>query len=264
MTRLFTQYSFWQYSFWQSPFWRSLLFAFALTPASAAFAQPRQPDPYRLLLAQYIKSGIKKDIQANLVNYRAWGADPLHQKAIAKLLRAQPSRLTGKKKMAFWINAYNLLTIDLIVKHRERESIKNLGSWWQSPWKAHTWKIEGQNIHLDHIEHNILRPMGDPRIHMAINCASLSCPDLRAEPYHAQKLSQQLDQQTRSFLKNKAKGVRITQAGLIPSSIFKWFATDFGGKQGVIRFIRKYHPKISAQTSIKDYLDYDWSLNDEQ
>ena len=221
--------------------------------------------PYQKLLQLHIKKGAHNNINAALVDYDRWAKNPLHKKALEALLSTDPSRLTATRKMAFWINAYNLLTIDLIIKNAERKSIKNLGSWWQSPWKKHHWTINNQSITLDQIEHEILRPMGDPRIHMAINCASLSCPDLRREPYDPKKLSQQLDAQTRAFLNDKTKGMVITPDGLVLSPIFKWFAEDFaedfGREDGIIRFIRKYKSKLPRKTSIDDHLDYDWGLN---
>ncbi len=229
--------------------------------SSHVTAETDSLDPYQKLLAQYVVKGKKNNIPANLINYDLWAKNPLHKKAMNKILKADTARLKGRQKMAFWINAYNLLTIDLIIKKAERETIKNLGSWWRSPWVIHRWNINGQSITLDHIEHKILRPMGDPRIHMAIVCASLSCPDLRREPYNAKKLNQQLDDQTRAFLNNKRKGVNASPDGINLSQIFKWFAQDFGTQKDIIRFVQKYKPDLPKQTSINSHLDYDWSLN---
>jgi len=215
---------------------------------------------YGMLLSKYVQEGEKQGIKAMLVDYASWGKDPLHKMTLEALQQINPESLSGKEKMAFWINAYNLLTIDLIIKTRETESIRNQGSLFKNVWKSHDWEINGKRYTLDEIEHQILRPMGDPRIHVAINCASLSCPDLRAEPYTAEKLETQLDEQTTLFLTNKTKGVSVTNSGLKISEIFKWFAEDFGGEKGVEKFIHRHLPQTSDKKT-DDYFDYNWSLN---
>ncbi|MGB4056690.1 MAG: DUF547 domain-containing protein, partial [Alphaproteobacteria bacterium] len=159
------------------------------------------------------------------------------------------------------INAYNLLTIDLIVKNNDVKSIKDLGTLLQSPWKAHSWQVAGNAYTLDKIEHGVLRKMHDPRIHMAIVCASLSCPDLRNEVYQEKTLDSQLDDQVRKFLSNSTKGMKESASGVTLSPIFKWFAEDFGGDKGVLAFVKKYKPDISESGTIIDYFDYDWNLN---
>lgn len=215
---------------------------------------------YGQLLSQYVIEGEKQGIYTALVDYDSWGKDPLHEKSIQELQQVNPDALAGKEKMAFWINAYNLLTIDLIITTGEKESIKNQGSLLKNAWKSHDWEIHGKHYTLDEIEHQILRPIGDPRIHMAINCASLSCPDLRAEPFEAEKLDSQLEEQAQLFIKNQSKGVAITDSGLKISEIFKWFAKDFGGEQGAVDFISKRLPATKAK-KVTGYFDYNWSLN---
>lgn len=219
---------------------------------------------YERLLSRHVYEGEQNGIKTSLVNYAGWAQDHRHKRAMALLQRTNTAALkAGAAEMAFWINAYNLLTIDLIIKQQERESIKNLGGLFTSPWRHHEWAIDGIPYTLDHIEHEILRPMGDPRIHMAINCASLSCPDLQDSPYMAEILDDQLNRQTRDFLNNKTKGVRLTAAGFEVSNIFNWFEEDFGGgEQGVIQFISK-HIKIPEETPerINDYIKYNWKLN---
>ena len=215
---------------------------------------------YEILLKSHVKSGEKQSIRATLVDYIAWGKNPLHEEALAALQSINPKTLTGDEKMAFWINAYNLLTIDLIVKTKEMESIKNQGSLFRNVWKSHVWRIHDKTYTLDEIEHSILRPMGDPRIHAAINCASLSCPDLRLEPYAPAQLDAQLDDQIKQFFLNETKGLGLTSSGLRVSKIFKWFAVDFGGQEGVLRFIQGYFPHLKG-TKIADYFEYNWQLN---
>jgi hypothetical protein len=215
---------------------------------------------YSRLLHAYVSPGIRDDIHSTLVDYAAWQKDPLHAKAMATLQNSTPNTLTGKEKMAFWINAYNLLTIDLIITTGEKESIRNQGAFLSNVWKSHSWDIHGKPYTLDEIEHKILRHMGDPRIHMAINCASLSCPDLRSEPYIATILDTQLENQAMLFITNPDKGVRISSEGLTLSPIFKWFATDFGDEKRLLAFIHHRLPEHAAKKAIGQ-LDYNWRLN---
>jgi len=226
-------------------------------------AEPNQAyaTPYRELLAKYVAKGAKDGISGTLVDYARWQRDPLHAEAMKHLQQVDVDALAGKGKMAFWINAYNLLTVDLIVQSHETQSIKNLGTLLKNPWKSHRWELDGREYTLDEIEHKILRPMGDPRIHTAINCASLSCPDLRSEPYDAETLEHQLEEQLESFINNPAKGARVAGSGLEVSMIFKWFAEDFGGERGIADLIRKHVKTPVESVKIEGYLDYHWNLN---
>lgn len=195
------------------------------------------------------------------VDYTAWGKDPRH--AVAKKILLSPAAQTMQnpnERKAFWINAYNFLTIDLIISKGEKESIKNLGTLLKSPWKSYTWPIAGQDVTLDKIEHEILRPLGDPRIHMAINCASISCPDLRPEAYLAESLDARLNEQVSSALTNTSKILRYEAATntLYLSSIFKWFSEDF--KPDAITWLGTILNNLPSHPSVH-YMPYDWGLN---
>ena len=119
------------------------------------------------------------------MDYQSWGRD-VYINLIDNISSQKLSELS--KNFAYWINTYNLLTIDLIIKTAETQSIKNQGSLFKNVWKKHKWLINEKPITLHEIEHEILRKFGDPRIHFAINCASLSCPDLHNEPFVAKKI----------------------------------------------------------------------------
>lgn len=216
---------------------------------------------YDSLLRTYVKEGCKEGVQLNLVNYRAWSEDPRHKLAMEELTETDPTRLSKRETLVFWINAYNLLTIDLIIKEKELESIKNLGGWFSSPWKTYHWEIAGKQYTLDEIEHRILRKMGDPRVHMAIVCASVSCPDLRAEAYTVEALESQLNDQCLRFLSNEKKGIQMTQGSLLVSKIFSWFRNDFEAFGGVPKFIIQYRGDLSTDQRISGSLDYNWNLN---
>lgn len=242
-------------------FLKILLFSFFLVLPSLALAEGVYKDTYNALLHDYVHAGGKAGIKANLVDYDEWEKDPRHVQAMKALTEVDVSKLDHQALKVFWINAYNLLTIDLIVKNNDVKSIKDLGTLLQSPWKAHSWQVAGKAYTLDKIEHGILRKMHDPRIHMTIVCASLSCPDLRNEVYQEKTLDSQLDDQARKFLSNSTKGMKESASGVTLSPIFKWFAEDFGGDKGVLAFVKKYKPDISESGTITDYFDYDWNLN---
>ncbi len=214
---------------------------------------------YDGLLRSHVMPVERNGVAYNGVDYDGWAQDTRHEDALALLLAENPEEyISEATKKAFWINAYNLLSIALILREDERESIKNIGGLFTSPWKKHTWAIKGRDYTLDQIEHKILRPMGDARIHFAINCAAVSCPDLRAESYRAQKLELQLNEQVMITLSNEGKGIRQDNERLYVSKIFKWFAADFnrGDIQG---WINSYTPLDTAYDL--RFMAYHWSLN---
>jgi hypothetical protein len=173
--------------------------------------------------------------------------------------------------MAFWINAYNLLAIKMVVEHYPLASIRDAGSFLWPVWKKTAGLVGGNAYSLDEIEHDILRGrFHDPRVHFAIVCASVSCPDLRVEPYDAASLDAQLEDAARAFLANPAKGLVANQAAasVSVSSIFRWFGADFAGAGGVLAFVRaKGDAAVVASVAGRrddelGWIDYDWSLND--
>ncbi|MBI4005819.1 MAG: DUF547 domain-containing protein [Gammaproteobacteria bacterium] len=139
-------------------------------------------------------------------------------------------------------------------------SIKDAGSWLEPVWDKLAGKINGKAMSLGKIEHEILRSMGEPRIHMAIVCASLSCPDLRHEAYRADILEDQLQDQTLRFLQNKAKGLKIEGHEIFVSKIFEWFKDDFTKYGGTEAFIRQYID-IPGDVILKPVITYNWDLN---
>lgn len=210
-------------------------------------------DLYNGMLKSHVRPAEKDGIAYNGVDYAAWRNDIHHKQALTHLLAVPPVETKD-----YWINVYNFLTIDLIVKTGEKKSIKSLGSAFQSAWKKYSWDIGGTVYTLDQIEHEILRPMSDPRIHFAINCASVSCPDLKSEVYHAEKLDTQLDEQVKLTLANAGKGLRQSGRAIFVSRIFDWFAEDF--KNGNVRDWLLDYTTLELPFTLK-FMDYDWSLN---
>ena len=239
------------------------LFAAALLSAPQAYADDYKTflNLYDGLLQTHVSATEKDGVAYNGVDYNGWASDQRHKEALKLLLAEHTGALKGDEKMAFWINAYNFLTIELIVREGERYTIKNLGGTFTSPWKNHSWTLSGMDYTLDYIEHKILRPMGDARIHFAINCASVSCPDLRLESYRAENINQQLNEQTMITLANEGKGLRIENSTIVVSKIFDWFKEDFKG--GDIKGWLSDYKEIDQETSI-DFLNYDWALNKTQ
>jgi len=236
----------------------SLMFMFFSQKTFAETNYTRFLELYQGLLQTYVTPVSKNKITYNGVDYTAWANDPQHTNAL-KILRSQdPLNYTEQGKKAFWINTYNFLTIELIIRKKEQQSIKNLGSLFKTPWQKYQWSLTGGDYTLDYIEHKILRKLGDPRIHFAINCASLSCPDLRREPYTASSLNTQLEEQVTLTLTNPTKGLRLTSEAIYLNKIFDWFSEDFstGDVKG---WLQNYIPDFKNQKI--QYMDYNWDLN---
>jgi hypothetical protein len=185
------------------------------------------------------------------------------------------------QQMAFLINAYNAFTVELILTRYPRlESIKDLGNFLSSPWKQRWITLLGETVSLDDIEHGMLRKRGvydDPRIHFAVNCASIGCPMLREEAYVPERLDAQLDAQMQRFMSDRERNRWNPQAKRLElSRIFDWYAEDFRlGHQGIFslhglasRFANVLadsetdRARILSSQVLITYLDYDWRLND--
>ncbi len=171
---------------------------------------------------------------------------------------------TSEERMAYWINAYNAFTVQLILDHYPVEGIKEIKKgivFVNTVWDIKFISIEGNSYDLNNIEHGILRKRWDDyRIHFAVNCASYSCPRLRNEAFTAAKLEQQLDDQARLFINDTRKN--NTATGEI-SSILKWYSSDFKKSDNTVRkTINRYADKPIPESVDISYMDYGWSLND--
>ena len=222
-----------------------------------------------VLLKKYVAPKTIEGIPLYAVNYQALGKDPLYKTVIANLEKASVSVFnTQEEKLAFWINVYNIMAVKMVLDHYPVKSIKDAGGIFSSVWKLNVGTVGEKPRTLNEIEHDILRKMGEPRIHVAIVCASLSCPDLRPEAYTPERLHEQLDDQMKAFLANPQKGLQVDESKqrLYLSSIFKWFAEDFETEGGVRQFIAEYVPERLAEFLENDkfrlsYLEYNWDLN---
>ena len=218
----------------------------------AANAQPADHRQWTDVLQEYV-------LENGAVDYKGLQNNKSGLESYLKLLSANApnDEWSIDAKKAYWINAYNAYTIQLILKNYPLKSIKDL----KRPWGLSFIKIDGGKIALNTIEHEILRPMGDPRIHFAIVCASKSCPKLLNYAYESETLDQQLEHVTKMFINDPSRN-SISQSNVKISKIFKWFKTDFPKSEAFIVFLNNYSTiKILAKAEI-DYLNYSWNLNE--
>lgn len=213
---------------------------------------------------------VLSDDNRTLVNYGAvTEADHLALKRyVSTLQETDPTTLNQDEALAYWVNLYNAGTVDLILENYPLISIQLLFSGiTPGPWKRSLFEVNGRALTLDQIEHSILRVFWDePRVHYALNCASIGCPNLAAQPYTGAKLDEMLTDGARTYV-NHPRGVTIERRGLKVSSIYKWFKEDFGANdREVIAHIQQYaEPELREELErfrrIRRY-EYSWALND--
>lgn len=190
---------------------------------------------------------------------------------IARLGGINISGYARNVQLAYWINLYNALTVQVVLAHYPVKSIRDIdispGFFSDGPWGAKLLSVEGEPLSLNDIEHRILRPVwSDPRIHYAVNCASIGCPDLRPGAYAGNIIDQQLTEAARAFI-NDPRGVKVADGRVTVSKIYDWFIEDFGGDEDrVIDHLLDY-AKPELATALRrigklDGVAYDWSLND--
>ncbi|MBK9271031.1 MAG: DUF547 domain-containing protein [Saprospiraceae bacterium] len=224
-----------------------------------SFSQPQHKEWTRLL-QKYVSSD-------GVVDYKGFQKDSHQLNQYLKTLESTPPRSSwsDQKKIAYWINAYNAYTIQLVIRHYPIMSIKEIGGkipFVNSSWDIKFITIGSEHLDLNNIEHSKLRKnFKDPRLHMALVCASKSCPILLNEAYDENSLDAQLDAQSRKFLSDAYRNSFTNNEAEI-SMIFKWYHSDFGGSTGVRKFIKKFGPASVHTNQLKiKYRDYDWGLN---
>jgi hypothetical protein len=215
---------------------------------------------FNRLLKSYVSNGV--------VDYNGLSSEKdALERYLDVLDKADPSALNEKEEFAFYTNAYNAWTIKLILDNYPGvKSIKELGTWIKTPWQVKFCKVGGKVLTLDEIEHEILRKkFKDPRVHFAVNCASIGCPPVRNEAFTGNMLETQLNDNTANYVNDISKNY-FKGNTLYVSKIFKWFSEDFN--DGPAAFLLKY-----AKGDFKDelekkknvlkikYYKYDWMLN---
>ena len=188
---------------------------------------------------------------------------------LASLQALDPRRLSAAEQMAYWINFYNALTVRVVMDDYPVDSIREIHEGWldTGPWDDVHAQVAGRDLTLNDIEHRILRPIWrDARIHYAVNCASLGCPNLAPKAYASATLEEQLEQGATEYV-NHPRGAAFVDGELIVSSIYDWYQEDFGDSEAaVVKHLLKYADDALAARlrSYDEGLDYeyDWSLND--
>jgi Protein of unknown function, DUF547 len=212
----------------------------------------------------------------NRIAYAKWKSEGYAalKAYVAALEAVDVPALAKPEQFAFWANLYNAKTIDIVLGKYPVKSIKDigLGGGLKSlvaggPWQAQVTRAGGIALSLDDIEHKILRGLfKDPRVHYAVNCASVGCPNLHAEAFTGAKLEPQLEAAAKAFI-NSPRGFKLDKGKVTASSIYNWFQADFGKSEGgVLAHAMMYAEpdlkmKLNGVTGIAGY-DYDWSLND--
>lgn len=220
-------------------------------------------------LDQILKAYVDEN---GLVDYNAIAEDQRFSEYMKSLESAKLEELSRDGQLAFWINAYNAVTIDKVIRKKPKESVRETfvpGVWTSTKFfKTREHRVAGKRMSQDDMEHEILRKeFEDPRIHFAVICASLGCPRLPRTAYTEGNVQTLLDEVTRAYL-NSERGVRIDKAEntVYLSKIFDWFGDDFVEESGsVLRFIRPYLDEEGVQFLDRNpdvaFLDYNWALN---
>lgn len=187
---------------------------------------------------------------------------------IAALAAVDVPSLSGDEQLAYWINLYNAATVDLVLEHYPVDSIRDIGGGLlgTGPWDREVATVMGRALTLNEIEHGIIRPVwNDPRIHYAVNCAAVACPNLDLEAFGGANIDSRLDAAERAYVRDP-RGVRLEGGELVLSSIWLWFRDDFGASEADV--LARIAPL--AEGAVADALangagvgsyDYDWALN---
>jgi hypothetical protein len=249
----------------------SLLLAGSLAlaaPGQGGEAPASLHAPFTVLLRDHVRN--------DLVDYDAFAKSSSFPSYLRSLDAARLDRFSKEERLAFWINVYNAYTIELINRHKERASIRNINMLLgvlrgKRPWKEDIVRAAGRVLSLDDVQNKILRvEFKEPRIHMALVGAALSSPPLRPEAYEGSKLEEQLQDQTRTFLRERQTANRLDLGNSIIylSPIFDWNRADFGRTDaGILKFVSSYfegageRAAFAASRLTIEFTDFDWSLN---
>jgi hypothetical protein len=217
------------------------------------------------ILKQYVDN-------KGLVDYKGIAKEPRFQEYMESLKQTKADELSGNGQLAFWLNAYNAVTIDKVIRWRPKKSVRETlipGVWTSTKFfTTREHLIAGRRLSQDDIEHEILRKkLKDSRIHFAIVCASSSCPPLGRFAFTQENVQARLEEETRKYI-NSSRGTRIDYAEntLYLSKLFDWFAGDFESQSGsVLEFIKPYLAKEALTFLERNpkiaYIHYDWALN---
>lgn len=222
-------------------------------------------------------SFLKKYASAGEPNLVAYGKTTADDRAALKayigaLQKVKPTSLNRDEAFAYWVNLYNAVTVDVVIDAYPVKSIRDIksgGVYSLGPWGRKIATVEGVTLSLNEIEHELLRAhFGDNRVHYAVNCASIGCPDLRLEPWTGEGLDAALDAAARAYV-NSRRGVAVENGAVVASSIYKWFRKDFGANDAEVlaHFLKYADADLAAglvgKTRIAKHR-YDWTLNEKK
>ena len=232
----------------------ALRFVLLILLVTAACAQAGLHDPWNELTGRYV-------VDDRWVDFAAWHANDADRAALDTYIEALATVDVGDFEpaatMAYWLNLYNALTVDLVLENHPVQSIQDL----DDPGGRPIVTIGEKTLSLDDIENRILRiQFRDPRLHFALNCGAAGCPPLAAFAFDADALDAQLEEITARAIRD-AEWVDADSSGVVVSKIFEWYAEDFGGEEGVRDFIANYLGTAPDSLGALDYSDYDWGLN---
>jgi hypothetical protein len=262
---------------------RILIGIAALLLSASAFALDHSHKGWDDLVKKHVK--YTQGGNASRVDYAGFVRDRGELKSVldeySKVTKAEFDAWSKPQQQAFLINAYNAFTVELILtKYPDLKSIRDLGSFVSKPWSKKFFRLFGQDSYLDFIEHEVLRKDGvydDPRVHVAVVCASIGCPMLRSDAFVAERLDAQLDDGMKRFLSDRSRNRYNPQARKLEvSKIFDWYGKDFErGHKGytsvkatLARYADQLADKPEDRAAVRDqkadiaFLDYDWALND--
>ena len=232
----------------------------ALTPAGAV-----DHEPWSEFLLRYLRIGA--DGVHRIAYGRVSAADRVAlERYLARLSRVRVDDLAGAERIAFWINLYNALVVDLVLEHYPVPRILDIGGE-AGPFARPLVEIEGRGVALRDIRDDRLPSLADdPRVQYALSCGAIGCPNLRVEPYDGVRLERQLNEQAMAFV-NDPRCVSIDGDRLVVSSLYRWHDVAFGGSEAaIIRHLKAFAaPELAMKLQGFDTIDafvFDWRLND--
>lgn len=251
--------------------WWLLISVLLVSPLQAA-----ETDPWTELLREHVQWTAAG--HASVVDYEGFAAERERLKAylgkLSTVERETWNHWPDDRQLAFLINAYNAFTVELILRHYpDIDSIRDIGNWFKGPWDIAFFELLGEERTLDELEHEMIREwFEEPRIHFAVNCASVGCPALRPEAFSAEKLEAQLEDSTRRFLGDRQRNYFDKSEGVLHvSPLLQWYDEDFESAGGVKGFLGKYAQVLGDDSGTEKrireggyrlkYSDYDWKLN---
>ena len=219
------------------------------------------------LFDEFLASNVIENAVSRSVNYKNVSGIDKNKLVtyLAQLQSIDPRHYPKNEQLAYWVNLYNALVIELVLTHYPIDSIKDIGDGFTGPWNIELATIANKPITLNKIEHGILRPLWkDNRIHYVINCASAGCPDVPVKSFTRVEIDKQLNKAAIRFV-NQAKGVQVTNNITTLSSIYNWFSDDFGSSQSnILNHINEFALPALKNTIEKSNtieFEYDWALN---